>query len=112
MDQKIIKMREAVNSLFSHNHLKLNITDYNIDQTAYLVDSMSDDAYRQEKMMLLDQIKFAKHLSQKRNLLNHGDFEGSNWSGKNGWKRNNYVVVESDHPIFKGGAGEKNAILV
>ncbi|MED1304108.1 phosphatidylinositol-specific phospholipase C domain-containing protein, partial [Bacillus pacificus] len=102
MNQNITKIRARVNALFLNRNLQLNSTDYDIDQVAYLVDRMSDDICSQEKMMLLDQIKFAKRLSQKRNLLNDGDFESFNWSDENGWRRNTHVVVASGHPMFKG----------
>ncbi|EEM68354.1 MULTISPECIES: phosphatidylinositol-specific phospholipase C domain-containing protein [Bacillus cereus group] len=97
MDQTITKIRAAVHSLFSNHNLQLSITDYDIDYTAYLVDCMSSDICSQEKMALLDQIKFAKRLSRKRNLLNDGDFRLSNWSDENGWRRNAHVIFASDY---------------
>ncbi|MED3090053.1 insecticidal delta-endotoxin Cry8Ea1 family protein, partial [Bacillus toyonensis] len=104
-NQGIEKARKAVNALFTDdakNALKLNITDYAVDQAANLVNCLSEDFHAQEKMILLDQAKFAKRLSQVRNLLNYGDFESPDWSGENGWKTSPHVHVSSDNPIFKG----------
>ncbi|MED3090505.1 delta endotoxin C-terminal domain-containing protein, partial [Bacillus toyonensis] len=104
-DQDLEKARKAVNALFTSdakNALKLNVTDYAIDQAANLVECLSDEFCDQEKMILLDQVKFAKRLSQARNLLNYGDFESPDWSGENGWKTSPHVHVASDNPIFKG----------
>ncbi|MGH0945603.1 insecticidal delta-endotoxin Cry8Ea1 family protein, partial [Bacillus mycoides] len=83
------KARKAVNALFTNdakNALQLNVTDYAVDQAANLAECVSDECHAQEKMILLDQVKFAKRLSHARNLLNHGDFESSDWAGENGWK--------------------------
>ncbi|OOR09355.1 hypothetical protein BW897_28085 [Bacillus cereus] len=102
MNQNVIKARHAVNALFTNHTLQLKVTDYDIDQTADLVECAFVNRHSKEKMMLIDQVKSAKRLSQKRNLLNDGDFELSNWSGENGWEKNNYVVFASDNPMFKG----------
>ncbi|WP_353054275.1 insecticidal delta-endotoxin Cry8Ea1 family protein [Bacillus thuringiensis] len=99
------KAEKAVNTLFTNNGknaLKLNVTDYQVDQAARLVECMSDEIYPKEKMCLLDHVKCAKRLSQVRNLLNHGDFESPDWSGADGWSTSNQVSIESDNPIFKG----------
>nr|ATG85668.1 insecticidal crystal protein [Bacillus thuringiensis] len=104
-EQNLEKARKAVNALFTSdakNALQLNITDYAVDQAANLVECVSDEICPQEKMILLDQVKFAKRLSQARNLLNYGDFESPDWSGENGWKTSNHVHVAADNPIFKG----------
>ncbi|OOR09881.1 hypothetical protein BW897_25655 [Bacillus cereus] len=103
--QALEKARKAVNALFTNdtkNALKLHVTDYLVDQAAKLVECMSDEIYPQEKICLLDLVKVAKRLSQTRNLLNHGDFESTDWSGENGWKTSNHVSVTSGNPIFKG----------
>ncbi len=104
-DQDLEKAWKAVNALFTNdakNALQLGVTDYDVDQAANKVDCMSDDVFPKEKMILLDQVKFAKRLSQKRNLLNDGDFESPDWSGGNGWKTSPTVYVAADNPIFKG----------
>ncbi|WP_234708558.1 insecticidal delta-endotoxin Cry8Ea1 family protein, partial [Bacillus mycoides] len=104
-NQNLEKARKAVNALFTNdakNALQLKVTDYLVDQAAKLVECMSDEIYPKEKMCLLDLVKVAKRLSQARNLLHHGDFESSDWSGENGWKTSNHVSVTSGNPIFKG----------
>ncbi|MED3086437.1 insecticidal delta-endotoxin Cry8Ea1 family protein [Bacillus toyonensis] len=104
-NQDIEKARKAVNALFTgdvKNALKLNVTDYAIDQAANLVECVSEEFYAQEKMILLDQVKVAKRLSQARNLLNYGDFESPEWSRENGWKTSRHVSVRADNPVFKG----------
>ncbi|PHF92197.1 hypothetical protein COI63_33210, partial [Bacillus toyonensis] len=104
-DQSLEKARKAVNALFTNdvkNVLQLKITDYEVDQAANLVECVSEEFHAQEKMILLDQVKFAKRLSQSRNLLNYGDFESSDWSGENGWRTSSHVHVAADNPIFKG----------
>ncbi|PFK20799.1 insecticidal delta-endotoxin Cry8Ea1 family protein, partial [Bacillus cereus] len=104
-DQGLEKARKAVKALFTgdaKDTLKLNVTDYAVDQAANLVECVSDEFHAQEKMILLDQVKMAKRLSQARNLLNYGDFESPEWSRENGWKTNRHVSVRADNPIFKG----------
>ncbi|MGH0945485.1 insecticidal delta-endotoxin Cry8Ea1 family protein, partial [Bacillus mycoides] len=104
-NQAVEKARKAVNALFTNdakNALQLKVTDYSVDQAANLVECVSEDFHAQEKMILLDQVKFAKRLSHARNLLNHGDFESSDWAGENGWKTSPHVHVAADNPIFKG----------
>ncbi|PGY89509.1 hypothetical protein COE48_33405, partial [Bacillus thuringiensis] len=71
-NQAVEKARKAVNALFTNdakNALQLNVTDYAVDQAANLVECVSEEFHAQEKMILLDQVKFAKRLSQARNLL-------------------------------------------
>ncbi|AXY11305.1 hypothetical protein CUC43_32300 (plasmid) [Bacillus thuringiensis LM1212] len=104
-DQDLEKARKTVNALFTSDTkdvLKRNVTDYTIDQAANLVECLSDEFCGQEKMILLDQVRFAKRLSQAQNLLNYGDFESPDWSGENGWRTSHHVYVTSDNPIFKG----------
>ncbi|PGA73875.1 insecticidal delta-endotoxin Cry8Ea1 family protein, partial [Bacillus toyonensis] len=104
-EQALKQARKAVNALFTGDAkdvLKLNVTDYAVDQAANLVECVSDEFHAQEKMILLDQVKFAKRLSQARNLLHYGDFESLDWSGENGWRTSHHVSVRSDNPIFKG----------
>ncbi|ANN35798.1 hypothetical protein A9498_31025 (plasmid) [Bacillus thuringiensis serovar coreanensis] len=85
------KIRQTVDALFTNtgkHMLQLNVTDYQVDQAARLVECMSDEIYPKEKMCLLDHVKCAKRLSQARNLLHYGDFESPDWSGQDGWKTN------------------------
>ncbi|WP_176512311.1 delta endotoxin C-terminal domain-containing protein [Bacillus cereus] len=68
-NQAVEKARKAVNALFTNdakNALQLNVTDYAVDQAANLVECVSEEFHAQEKMILLDQVKFAKRLSQAR----------------------------------------------
>ncbi|PEJ92139.1 insecticidal delta-endotoxin Cry8Ea1 family protein, partial [Bacillus toyonensis] len=104
-NQALEKARKEVNALFTgdaKSALKLNITDYAVDQASNLVECVSDEFHAQEKMILVDQVKYAKRLSHARNLLNYGDFESSDWSGENGWKTSHHVHVTANNPIFKG----------
>lgn len=96
-EQKVEKAKKAVSSLFVNNSLKTEITDYQIDQIASQVECISEDSYLQEKMILLDEIKFAKQLSQSRNLIVNGDFKSLT-----GWNTNNDLTVQSQNPTFKG----------
>ncbi|MGF1438506.1 pesticidial crystal protein [Bacillus thuringiensis] len=80
------------------NTLKIETTDYEIDQAAISIECMSDEKNPQEKMMLWDEVKQAKQLSQSRNLLYNGDFEDA----ASGWKTSNTIEIREDSPIFKG----------
>ncbi|PGS49032.1 insecticidal delta-endotoxin Cry8Ea1 family protein, partial [Bacillus cereus] len=63
-DQELEKAKKAVSTtLFTDaakNALKLNVMDYAVDQAANLVECVSEEFHAQEKMILLDQVKFAK----------------------------------------------------
>ncbi|MGH0945301.1 hypothetical protein ACQVTS_30160 [Bacillus mycoides] len=103
MNEDVTRAREAVQSLFSNpTTLRVNTTDYHVEQAAQLVACITDPIHTKEKMCLLDQVKLAKRLSRKRNLLNYGDFESPEWAGENGWKTSKHVFVGSDNPIFTG----------
>ncbi|MGE6682931.1 pesticidial crystal protein [Bacillus thuringiensis] len=80
------------------NTLKVETTDYEIDQAANSIECMSDEQYSKDKMMLWEEIKHAKQLSQSRNLLQNGDFENSFGS----WTTSNNVTIQANNPIFKG----------
>ncbi|MGG5741862.1 hypothetical protein [Bacillus cereus group sp. IBL03679] len=102
MNYNVTKAREAVHALFSNpTTLQLNVTDYQVDQVATLVECLSDQIHPKEKMCLLDQVKCAKRLSRERNLLNYGDFDSSDWSGVDGWNISAHVYTIADNPIFK-----------
>nr|AGN32392.1 truncated Cry40 [Bacillus thuringiensis] len=81
------------------NTLKIETTDYEIDQVANSIECMSDEQNPQEKTMLWDEVKHAKQLSQSRNLLQNGDF--GDLAGKD-WTFNNDIIIGSNNPIFKG----------
>ncbi|MBY7115263.1 pesticidal crystal protein cry4Aa [Bacillus sp. 17RED48] len=98
--QKLEKIQQTVNTFFTNhtkNILNIETTDYEIDQTAILVESLSEEQYPQEKMILLDTMKQAKQFSQSRNLLQNGDF-----SSFIGWTINNDLTLQTNNPIFKG----------
>nr|BAD08533.1 hypothetical protein [Bacillus thuringiensis serovar entomocidus] len=80
------------------NMLKLETTDYEIDQVANSIENMSDEQHSQEKMMLWDEVKHAKYLSQSRNLLQNGDFEDL----FSGWTTSNHMSIQADNSTFKG----------
>lgn len=84
------------------NVLKIETTDYEIDQAAISIEYMSDEQYPQEKMMLWEEIKYAKKLSQSRNLLENGDFQDSYGYVGNRWTNSNSITIQSNDPIFKG----------
>ncbi|MED1405413.1 RICIN domain-containing protein [Bacillus mycoides] len=102
----IIDAQQAVYNLFAdaqHSRLKIDTTDYMIDQTAFQVEQLSDETYAYEKMMLFNLVRCAKQLSVKRNLLHYGDFESPNWQNQeDGWQASSNVTVLSDNPVFKG----------
>ncbi|MED3539381.1 pesticidial crystal protein, partial [Bacillus toyonensis] len=95
------------------NTLKIETTDYEIDQVANSIECMSDEQNPQEKMMLWDEIKQAKQLSRSRNLLHNGDFEDL----FRGWTTSTHITIQADNPIFKGnyinipGAGDIDGTL-
>ncbi|MBY7115385.1 pesticidial crystal protein [Bacillus sp. 17RED48] len=81
------------------NALSIETTDYEIDQAAISIECMSDEQNSQEKMVLWDEVKRAKQLSQSRNLLQNGDF--GEFSG-NDWTFSNDIIIGSNNSIFKG----------
>ncbi|AZJ24771.1 hypothetical protein CT694_35710 (plasmid) [Bacillus wiedmannii bv. thuringiensis] len=98
--QKLEKIQDTVNAIFTDhtkNTLKIETTDYEIDQTAGLIETLSEEQYLQKKMILLDTIKQAKQFSQSRNLLLNGDFQSFE-----GWTVNNDLTIQTDNSTFKG----------
>ncbi|MDY7965382.1 pesticidial crystal protein [Bacillus thuringiensis] len=95
------------------NTLKIETTDYQIDQVAHSIECMSEEQNPQKKMMLWDEIKQAKQLSRSRNLLHNGDFEDL----FGGWATSTHITIQVDNPIFKGnhlnipGAGDIDGTL-
>ena len=81
------------------NTLKIETTDYEIDQAAVSIECMSDEHAPKEKMMLWDEVKRAKQLSQSRNLLQNGDF--GDFSGSD-WTFGNDIIIGSNNPVFEG----------
>ncbi|PEU78340.1 pesticidial crystal protein, partial [Bacillus thuringiensis] len=81
------------------NTLKIETTDYEIDQAAISIECMSDEHSPKEKMMLWDEVKRAKQFSQSRNLLQNGDFGDF---PRNDWTFGNDIIIGSNNSIFKG----------
>ncbi|WP_206768224.1 insecticidal delta-endotoxin Cry8Ea1 family protein, partial [Bacillus wiedmannii] len=99
--QNLANAQKAVDDLFTggvKNSLKTETTDYEIDQAANVVECLSNEEHAKEKMILLDEVKYAKHLSQSRNVLKNGDFESETL----GWTTSNNITIQADNPIFKG----------
>ncbi|MED3358754.1 insecticidal delta-endotoxin Cry8Ea1 family protein, partial [Bacillus thuringiensis] len=99
--QHLEKAKKAVGDLFINNGkeaLKVDTTDYDVDQAANLVECMPEELYTKEKMILLDEVKHAKRFSQSRNLIQNGDFEFAT----DGWMTSSNVIVQADNTVFKG----------
>ncbi|MBG9755946.1 hypothetical protein J2B92_10045 [Lysinibacillus sphaericus] len=97
--EKLEQIQIATNSLFTSptkNTLKIESTDYQINQIAMQIESLPEEFYSQEKLMLSDDIKHAKHLNQSRNLLQIEDFQSLS-----GWFISNSVSVERGNQNFK-----------
>lgn len=95
------KAKKAVGDLFINNGkeaLKVDTTDYDVDQAANLVECVPEELYTKEKMILLDEVKHAKRFSQSRNLIQNGDFEFAT----DGWMTSSNVIVQADNTVFKG----------
>lgn len=97
--EKIEFAQGKVSSFFTDhtkNMLHANVTDYEIDQTATLIESLTEEVYPQEKLMLLHDIKHVKQLSQSRNLLQNGDF-----ASLLGWTTSNDITIQTGNSDFK-----------
>ncbi|WP_276567198.1 delta endotoxin C-terminal domain-containing protein, partial [Bacillus thuringiensis] len=97
--EKLETIQQKMNDIFmdsQHQSLQIKTTDYEIDQIANEIETLSEDYYPQEKMMLLDEIKYAKQRSKSRNLLQNGDF-----ASLDGWRTENDISVQTGNPIFK-----------
>ncbi|PER42111.1 pesticidal protein [Bacillus thuringiensis] len=100
-EQSLKKAKKAVDDLFTNdlkNDLKIETTDYDVDQAANLVECVPEELYAKEKMILLDEVKHAKQLSESRNLIQNGNFEF--YTDK--WTTSNNASIQADNPIFKG----------
>ncbi|MED3539248.1 insecticidal delta-endotoxin Cry8Ea1 family protein [Bacillus toyonensis] len=99
--QKLEKAKQAVDNLFTNigkNALKVDTTDYDVDQAANLVECVPGELYTKEKMILLDEVKHAKQLSASRNLIQNGNFAFYT----DEWTTSNNVSIQTDNQIFKG----------
>ncbi|MED3357831.1 delta endotoxin C-terminal domain-containing protein, partial [Bacillus thuringiensis] len=100
-ERSLKKAKKAVDDLFTNNAkeaLKVDTTDYNVDQAANLVECVLEELYAKEKMILLDEVKHAKQLSASRNLIQNGNFAFYT----DEWTTSNNVSIQADNPIFKG----------
>ncbi|MEB9552338.1 insecticidal delta-endotoxin Cry8Ea1 family protein [Bacillus cereus] len=99
--QNLEKAKKAVDNLFTNtgkNALKVDTTDYDVDQAANLVECVPEKLYAKEKMILLDEVKHAKQLSASRNLIQNGNFAFYT----DEWTTSNNVSIQAENPIFKG----------
>uniref|UniRef100_UPI0005CE1589 toxin Cry1Ac domain D-VI-related protein n=1 Tax=Bacillus cereus TaxID=1396 RepID=UPI0005CE1589 len=104
-NQHIIEAQEAVNQLFtnsSRDTLQSEITDYDVDQAAKKIELISDSIALQEKIILLRDVKHAKRLSKRRNLLQNEDFEFPGFINKNSWQFTHHIRISCNDPKFKG----------
>lgn len=99
--QQLQEAKVAVQRLFtdaSYSELRIEASDYDIDQIANVVACVSDELYLNEKMMLLHAVKRGKNMSQSRNLLQNGDLKEI----YSNWKMSPNVTIERENPYFKG----------
>ncbi|MFF2242103.1 insecticidal delta-endotoxin Cry8Ea1 family protein [Bacillus thuringiensis] len=100
-ERSLEKAKKAVDNLFTNtgnNALKVDTTDYDVDQAANLVECVPEELYTKEKMILLDEVKHAKQLSASRNLIQNGNFAFYT----DEWMTSNNVSIQTDNQIFKG----------
>lgn len=98
------KAQKAVNALFTvgGNALQTDVTDYKVDQVSILVDCVPGELYPNEKRELQNLVKYAKRLSNSRNLLIDPNFESINSENVNGWYGSNGIVIGNGDAVFKG----------
>nr|AMB62179.1 pesticidal protein MP258SFL [Bacillus thuringiensis]WAU17185.1 Cry1Be-like protein [Bacillus thuringiensis] len=116
------RAQEAVNALFTNTNprrLKTDVTDYHIDQVSNLVACLSDEFCLDEKRELLEKVKYAKRLSDERNLLQDPNFtsinkqpdfistnEQSNFTSiheqsEHGWWGSENITIQEGNEVFK-----------
>ncbi|MCR6855022.1 insecticidal delta-endotoxin Cry8Ea1 family protein [Paenibacillus jamilae] len=116
------RAQEAVNALFTNTNprrLKTDVTDYHIDQVSNLVACLSDEFCLDEKRELLEKVKYAKRLSDERNLLQDPNFtsinkqpdfistnEQSNFTSiheqsEHGWWGSENITIQEGNDVFK-----------
>ncbi|WP_044796294.1 insecticidal delta-endotoxin Cry8Ea1 family protein, partial [Bacillus cereus] len=96
--------KKAVNTLFTagRNALKLEVTDYSVDQASILVDCVSEELFPNEKRELQNLVKYAKRLSYSRNLLVDSTFDSINSPDMHGWYGSNGIAIGNGDFVFKG----------
>nr|AAO39720.1 insecticidal crystal protein [Bacillus thuringiensis] len=116
------RAQEAVNALFTNTNprrLKTGVTDYHIDEVSNLVACLSDEFCLDEKRELLEKVKYAKRLSDERNLLQDPNFtsinkqpdfistnEQSNFTSiheqsEHGWWGSENITIQEGNDVFK-----------
>ncbi|MED3225267.1 delta endotoxin C-terminal domain-containing protein, partial [Bacillus thuringiensis] len=96
--------RKAVNALFTSTNprgLKTDVTDYHIDQVSNLVVCLSDEFCLDEKRELLEEVKYAKRLSDERNLLQDPNFTSINGQTDRGWIGSTGISIQGGDDVFK-----------
>ncbi|MBG9702569.1 hypothetical protein ABE03_01635, partial [Bacillus thuringiensis] len=103
-EQNLEKAQKAVNALFTagRNALQTDVTDYKVDQVSIVVDCVSKEVYPNEKRELQNLVKYAKRLTNSRNLLVDPNFTSINSEGVNGWYGSNGIVIGHGDDVFKG----------
>uniref|UniRef100_UPI0005CF27E2 insecticidal delta-endotoxin Cry8Ea1 family protein n=1 Tax=Bacillus cereus TaxID=1396 RepID=UPI0005CF27E2 len=99
---ELAKAKKSVDSLFKEgkNALKLDATDYQIDQIANLVECLPEEVNLNEKRMLLNAVKYAKRLSLSRNLLEDSNL--TSFNTEKGWSGSSGISISEGGLLFKG----------
>ncbi|MCT6947194.1 MAG: insecticidal delta-endotoxin Cry8Ea1 family protein [Bacillus thuringiensis] len=98
------RARKAVNALFTSTNprgLKTDVTDYHIDQVSNLVECLSDEFCLDKKRELLEEVKYAKRLSDERNLLQDPTFTSISGQTDRGWIGSTGISIQGGDDIFK-----------
>lgn len=102
LEKDLEKMKQAVNALFAEgrNVLKLDVTDRQIDMLSNLINCLPEDVDPNAKRNLLNDVRYAKRLSQSRNLFVDSDFKLFNTG--NGWSGSQSISISEGNILFKG----------
>nr|AFP87548.1 Cry8-like delta-endotoxin [Bacillus thuringiensis] len=93
-----VAKKAVMSCLRMQRALQTDVTDYQVNQVANLIECVSDEVYPNEKRLLFDAVKEAKRLDQARNLLQDPNFQEIN--GENGWTGSTGIeIVEGDLPF-------------
>ncbi|AQY42687.1 pesticidal crystal protein Cry1Bd [Bacillus thuringiensis] len=116
------RAQKAVNALFTSTNprrLKTDVTDYHIDQVSNMVACLSDEFCLDEKRELFEKVKYAKRLSDERNLLQdpnftfisgqlsfasidgQSNFTSINELSEHGWWGSENVTIQEGNDVFK-----------
>ncbi|USP55729.1 Pesticidal crystal protein Cry1Ha (plasmid) [Bacillus thuringiensis] len=103
-ERDLERAQKAVNALFTSTNqrgLKIDVTDYHIDQVSNLVDCLSDEFCLDEKRELSEKVKHAKRLSDERNLLQDLNFKDINRQPERGWSGSTGITIQGGDDVFK-----------